>query len=327
MQMDFAGNALAPNVLTVKRQLAELSAQRVKEGASRLVYRFPLRGERGTGLGPGLEMSVDGESVDLMAGFGFAPFLDASSRWRVFSDESDLEAAYPTQRAASFMRAGLIGAGPLVVYSVSPFVMLVDREALGTRPVPAHWDDLLDPVYRGQVVISPEAAPGNVFVMSCYARHGEEGVGALLQNVAFTASASVMAMLPDHPRSVKASIYVTPWFFARISAMKDGLSMVWPEEGALSFPLWLALRHDASEGARAVADYFTGEPFARESAGLCLPCVHAASDEVMSGGEGSPEGIPCLSWVGWDFLERLDVEAYTRFAVAAGAGIRGVDEL
>lgn len=317
--MDFSGNALAPNVLMVKRRLAEISQQRCREGRGRLVYDFPVRGR--AGMRPMIKGCGTDAPADLQAGFGFAPLLDVDVRAALFSSKNMFETVYPRECSQAFIEAGLVGPCPLTIYSVSPFVMLVDRKRLGDRPMPQRWSDLLLPDYRGQVVISPEAAGGNIALVSFYRMFGEEGVRSLMRNVAFSASASVMAVLPDRPRSIAASIYVIPWFFARARAAKPDEAIIWPCEGALSFPLWLLQRAAASDGARELTAYFTGEDFARESTALCLPTVCAASNESHSCEHQH------LQWVGWDFLENLDVADYTRFSKSVWSYVRSVDEL
>ncbi len=199
--------------------------------------------------------------------------------------------------------------------------MLVDRASLGSRPLPRHWSDLLDPCYQGEVVITAEDPTSNVALLSYFRLFGEEGLRAFISNISASASASVMSNLCAHASSQPGSIYIIPWFFARCCAAQERVVMVWPEEGALCFPLWLALRRDASEGARFIAAYFTGEEFARESAQSCLPAAHAASDEVLE------EAFKTFLWVGWDFLQHMDIAAYASLVNADAAHIQKVSTL
>ena len=159
--------------------------------------------------------------------------------------------------------------------------------------------------------MSAEDAPSNIASMSFYALFGEDGLSGLSRNVAYFASASVMAGLPGREPGRAGSIYVIPWFFARCCSTRDGVCSVWPEEGALCFPQWLTLSADATDGAKSAVRYFMGADFAKNSAANCLPHCHAASEGVLPGMAGP------LYWVGWDFLRKLDVDRYKSRAIEA----------
>lgn len=306
---DFAGNALAPNVLTLESKLAELSAQERKGGRPALRYRFPLRGKTACGLS--LLGLSGGEAAGLLAGFGFGPLLDQRERDVVFAQKTPLRHIALEQYSAAFKQAGLVSSSPLFIYSASPFVIMVNERHLGARDIPHSWAELTDKQYRGCMAITQEDAVGNVAAISLYAQLGEDGLEAFAQNVARHASASVMPSLLEEDERI--SVCVAPWFFARIAAARPDILCIWPEEGALVFPLWLALRNDAPEGAQVVADYFTSAEFARESARLCLPCAHIASDQVLD-----PDTHP-LYWPGWEFFRTLDTGSYARAVTQAFA--------
>lgn len=301
--MDFVGNALAPNVLLIKRHLADLSAKQRRSGKPKLDYCFPRRGEKDARSA----LVLDTRScIGLQAGFGFAPFLDDESRAEIFGNSSSFVAAYPKSASRLFERSGLLGPFPLTVYSVSPFVMMVDRAALGPASLPRRWEDLLDARFEGKIVTTAEDSASNVAMLSFYALFGPEGARMLFNNIARTVSASVMPSLAKQG-DCGASVFIIPWFFARCCTAGERIVMVWPEEGAFSFPLWLALRKGAPEGSRVISSFFTGDDFARECARACLPAVNAASDGELD--------ATCrdLHWVGWDYLENLDTSAYASF--------------
>ena len=226
-RIDFAGFALAPNVLLVKQDLARLDARLRSEGAGPLRYRFPDRGAKGSArpFGPCVDPARSG--VDLYAGVGFGPFLDPEARAAVFGDPaaSPLAACLPKAASPLFRQAGIaLGDGPaqapcnLSVYSASPFVLMVNKPLLEGRPVPTSWEDLLGERWRGQVLVTPEDPVCNVAYLGVYSMYGARGLAAFARNVACTASASVMGMLPAQPRPGTGCVYVAPWFFARSSA-------------------------------------------------------------------------------------------------------------
>ena len=352
--MDVEGNALAPNVLSIKQYLAEYSAERRRAGKSKLAYRFPVR--EGMGL-PALGAPASAAAPALQLGFGFGPFLDEACRAALFEGEaeSDSGSAAPqgvvscaepvraSRPSAAFEHAGLVGGYPLTIYSVSPFVLMANVERLDGIAAPRGWEDLLDPRFAGRVAVTAEPSEHNVAVLGTHALFGDDGVRALARNVMAGVSASVMALqvsdqpvLPGQdatpgapatdpapatpgaptapapapatlaPATLAPAVYVVPWFFARICEGRPNVQVIWPEEGALAFPLWMVLQKDATEAARDLAAHFAGEQFARESACLCLPTMNAASDEEL------PDEAKKLFWMGWDYFRTLDVPRFRR---------------
>lgn len=344
--MDFVGNALAPNALTIGRDLVRMSAGRAQRGGGRIDYVYPYRFKDGKSKSmrskrPSVFSEVRSQygQVDLQATVGFGPLVDKTDRTAAFGDPatglpSPYVTCYPNQTSPLMSAAGIVPADQpaerdanwsrgLTLYSVSPFVMLVDTANLGGLPVPQSWEDLRDETYRGQVVITPEDPVSNVAVLGLSSLYGQEGARDLLGNVVYSASASVMGRMAGKGLAARGSIYVAPWFFARMCADRPGVLVVWPREGALCFPLFLALREDASDAAREVAGYFTGDDFARSSAANCMPCAAAASDGVL---QAMPGGSHKLAWPGWDWLRNLDLEAHAAFAQEAEAGIMQVTD-
>ena len=322
--MDFIGSALAPNVLTIRTELAALASERARLGHGHLTYRFPDRGKKDTHTDCLNDCALDAlrkddsQNAGLQASFGFAPFLQSTCRDGLLTERNPLEAlAAPASLSPLFAQAGLAEPSPfkLHVYAVSPFVLMVDVPQLGDAPLPRDWEDLLHPCYRGHVVTTAEDPVSNVASLAFYERWGAQGLKELYANVAYSASAAVMGQAAGSPVPHRGSIFIAPWFFARLCAVRPGVRMVWPASGALAFPLWLALRTDASDGARAVARYFCSDDFARSSSSVFLPCANDAGTSSLPVPHGS------LRWVGWDFLAALDVASYASCACRAAKNV------
>ncbi len=63
------------------------------------------------------------------------------------------------------------------IYSVSSEVMLIDKNKLGKLPVPKTWADLLDPIYKGKIIIG--GCDGDIHedqLLYYYKDFGDEGV-------------------------------------------------------------------------------------------------------------------------------------------------------
>ncbi len=342
--LDFVGNALAPNVLTIERDVSALSRKRESMGLGPIEMRFPDRRAMGgapAGTRPTSPL-VDGdgswEGAGLLASFGFAPMLGpradeviSAARGQGGPDATPFETAYPRVVSDRFLRSAIVGSPAptcgITVYGVSPFVIMVDGRELGGLPVPGSWEELCDPAYRGKVAISAEPPSENVATLGMLSLYGDAGMRSFLANVALRASASVMGMECGRRRGTGIAVYVAPWFFARMCRERPGVSVVWPREGALAFPLWLALRRDATDAARAICSYLMGDGFARESAGECLPCANPAGDCLLP--EPGDERAS-LHWMGWDFLSGLDLPSLAGELDGVGIGdveVRGARPL
>lgn len=159
-------------------------------------------------------------------------------------------ACQPAPAAPVFADAGLIDRdGQIGVFAVAPFVLLVDRERLDGRPVPRRWADLMDPLYRDLVVFSGWRREGerryrqvNTFLLLFIAlRFGFDGLARMLRNVPALLHSAQMPRRAGTAAS-PGGIYVLPWSLADLCPRRTTTEVVWPEEGALAYPLWLTVK-------------------------------------------------------------------------------------
>lgn len=228
----------------------------------------------------------------------------------------------PGPVAEVFARAGLVDPlGQVGIFAVAPYVLLVDHRRLGGLPAPSGFADLLDPRYRGQVVLSGWQRPGNggatggraarynsFFLLAIHMLYGDEGIRALAQTVAGMIHSTQMPRLAGSNASV-GGIYVAPWSLADMCPRRTRTAVVWPQEGAPAWPLWAVGKRDAA--ARLVP--LTGYVFGTELGAILnrnrYPSLCPAVPPVM------PAGVR-LWWPGWDAVRDPATARRRRHAAA-----------
>ncbi len=201
-----------------------------------------------------------------------------------------------------FAEAGM--ADPLGVYhiyGVFPHVILVDLKRLGSRPVPASWADLLNPVYRKDVIIGGwEDEISDVVLFNFHKEFGEEGLELLGRNVRDFWSAAEMARTAGSDSPKGAAIYVLPWFFAAGNPHKEQTQLVWPLDGVLAMPLFLLGKPKVNSAAKVALDFFTGRECAEFMASVHFP-------PSADFGKSTPALPGKLKWLGWDYIRSHDL--------------------
>lgn len=97
-----------------------------------------------------------------------------------------------------------------------------------------------------------------------------------------------------------AAVYIIPWFFASLCHRKEAVSVVWPEDGAFTSPLYLLAKKEKYNDLATVIDYVTGAELGRKSTQSCLPSLNPLVDVHL------PEGAS-FKWLGWDYMKSHDV--------------------
>jgi len=200
--------------------------------------------------------------------------------------------------------------GWYTIYSVVPFVMLIDREKLSGLKAPEQWKDLLSPRFRDNVIISSTGnGAANVPLLYIYKEFGEEGIMRFADNIKAiwpAARIAKQAGLSDMPG---AAVYVVSWFFARSCPRTETVSVVWPEDGAVTSPLYLLVKESKTPEMSAIIRYIMGAPLGDQSAGFCLPVLNPDVDN------GLPENAS-FNWIGWDYVQSHDTAELREYSQA-----------
>ncbi|MFH0976267.1 MAG: ABC transporter substrate-binding protein [Spirochaetota bacterium] len=191
--------------------------------------------------------------------------------------------------------------GYYTVYGVMPYLLLVDKQRLGNIPLPKQWCDLLEPRFRDNIIIcgGNEDEVADVPLLYLYKEYGENGLTRLATNVKESYHAAEMARIAGTANPCGAAVYILPWFFASCCPRTETVSMVWPEDGACSSPLYLLVKESKVKEMAAIIDYVTGVKLGRQCALSCFPSLNPYVDNNL------PEGAN-FKWLGWDYIKFHD---------------------
>jgi len=284
----------------------------VKEHIDRIVTAY---GERGTEVAIHVPMGctsidpydplykeTDPEKLpSVIASIGFGDF------WRrEFVDRFVLtglfEAVLPARINPLYEKAGMIDPrGHYTIYGATPYIFLVDTKRLGELPVPRMWEDLLDPRYRGEIVMCGDGDDmADAVVLNMYREHGIEGVQKLAENVKGLMHSSTMAKTAGSADPEAGAIFIIPYFFAVSTKQPVHVQVVWPEDGAAASPLYFLAKKGDRGRLGDLLSFFTEGFSTIESASCFIPIGGTAS------------GLPAnaaLKWVGWRFIEENDINS------------------
>ncbi|GAA2181547.1 hypothetical protein GCM10009785_16940 [Brooklawnia cerclae] len=202
--------------------------------------------------------------------------------------------------------------GAYNVIAVNPEVLLVDRKALGDRPVPRSIEDLLDPIYTDSICIADShRAIGTRFLTYIYLTYGEEGLDAIDRTIGTALNGPTVARTAGHTSPAPAAIYMAPWVFAQGAVKPGRLEIVWPSEGALCNPTLLMVRADLSPENQALVDFALSPELGEVFATSNLPSTVPGAPNVL------PRGAR-VQWPGWGHLldgdqASLDATLMARF--------------
>ena len=311
---DFLGSVPVPLRNRVREAVAQTAPRCLDTGGAPLKCAFPL-GQGGRGPFerlrhiralddfPGMPVSCDGGNA-------------FNRRFHRTHVEAGAFSGCQPDGAPPEMSQLLDPEGWMGVFAVAPFVMLIDRERLDGKPTPRRWSDLADPLYRGEVVFGgwkPEGerrfrSVSEFFLLSMLRRFSVEGLGRILANVPTLVHSAQMPRLAGTGASV-GGVYVAPWFLADLCPRRAMTEGVWPEDGALAYPLWLTVQADRRRALQPLIDLFYGNELAAYLAeNLYPPLAPCGRDAIPRGG---------LTWLGWDYLRSRHAASYLKAARAA----------
>lgn len=209
-----------------------------------------------------------------------------------------------------FDEAGLADPQGLAhVHACACWLILADLEKLASRPLPRHWEDLLHPRYKRDIILNGDANGPNPLILANLARDcTPAALQALGRNTLAIQGGAEMARAAGSRNPRRAALYVLPRFWAENNIHKDATRIVWPEEGAYATPLLLLGKRDASPAATAVFDFLHGAQWSRQ-----LESIHC----VLADGGRATQPVPgALRWPGWQAARDPAVDDMIR---AAGA--------
>ena len=110
---------------------------------------------------------------------------------------------------------------------------------------------------------------------------------------------SRMAKIAGSTETDAEAIFIIPWFFAESGRHPSFVSVIWPEDGAASSPLYFLARESEHQRLAEVIRFFTEIFPTLESSWTFAPLGFTDTSQIPS--EAS------LKWIGWDYIREHDI--------------------
>jgi ABC-type Fe3+ transport system substrate-binding protein len=190
--------------------------------------------------------------------------------------------------------------GDYSMLAVVPAVFLVNTEALGDRPFPKKWEDLLKPEFENSVSLPiSDFDLFNAILISIYKNYGEDGVKKLGKTLLQNMHPSQMVKSDKLKVNVPA-VTIMPYFFTKMTGHGGPMVAQWPEDGAALSPIFMLTKKEKEKELKPLADFFAGEEIGKilSHQGL-FPSVNPNVDNNLEGKK--------FMWVGWDYIKKNDI--------------------
>lgn len=247
---------------------------------------------------------------DVVASLGFGDFFRPSFVER-FVRPGHFKSAWPAALNPDFENAGFRDPdGAYCIYAVWPYVMLVDNQRLAGRPRPRRWSDLLDPMYRDDIITngSQEHRVAEVPLLYFHKEHGEEGLIRLAANIRDFWHPAQMVKTAGSRSGKGAAVYVLPSFFAQARFRPEETPVIWPEDGALTSPIYFLAKATRRLESDLVVESLTSQELGENLSRMLFPSLHPGVDNRLPGGAR-------FKWLGWDYIKLHDLAAVKEHAL------------
>jgi ABC-type Fe3+ transport system substrate-binding protein len=231
--------------------------------------------------------------------FFHRPFVDRFIKPGLFTSVS----TYSGDRHLA--RLGMIDPqGQYTMLAVNLLVMVADHARLGNRPAPETWKDLLEPVYRKSVAIrgNHDESFCETLLLSIHKDYGDNGVSRLGENVRYGWHPSRMVKAANGGSADAPAVSVMPYFFARHLRNREGISIIWPRDGALVSPVTMLVKTEKRAELQPLIDFLSGAQVAEICAGASFPALHPGVDNRL------PDDA-AFKWIGWEYVKKNDIKS------------------
>jgi len=192
--------------------------------------------------------------------------------------------------------------GDYSMLAVVPAVFLVNTDALGDRPFPKSWADLLNPEFENSVSLPiSDFDLFNAILISIYKNYGEDGVKKLGKTLLQNMHPSQMVKSNKLKTNVPA-ITIMPYFFTKMTGQGGPMVAQWPEDGAALSPIFMLTKKSKEKELKPLADFFASKEIGEilSHQGL-FPTVNPEVENNL--------GDKKFMWVGWDYIKNNDIGA------------------
>lgn len=190
--------------------------------------------------------------------------------------------------------------GDYSMLAVVPAVFLVNTDALGDRPFPKSWADLLKPEFENSVSLPiSDFDLFNAILISIYKNYGEDGVKKLGKTLLQNMHPSQMVKSNKLKTNVPA-VTIMPYFFTKMTGQGGPMVAQWPEDGAALSPIFMLTKKSKEKELKPLADFFASKEIGEilSHQGL-FPTVNPEVENNL--------GDKKFMWVGWDYIKNNDI--------------------
>lgn len=130
--------------------------------------------------------------------------------------------------------------------AVALIIMIYNNKLLKETEKPASWAATLEPAWQGKVVFGGAELPaGQGFLRGMWYLYGDKGLEQCVKNYQLVSSPAAVLQAVSKGEFVAG---VVPLAFTGGRGLED-VTEIWPQEGALSVPSYVAIHKDAPGGA------------------------------------------------------------------------------
>jgi ABC-type Fe3+ transport system substrate-binding protein len=250
------------------------------------------------------------EFPDILISFGFENYFNIEFFHNLVEKRYFKSVWEGTNINSNFSNLGCVdNDGGYTIYSVSPYILLVDKKKLGGFKVPKRWSDLFKDEYRNNIIV--EGGPKSVsaaVLHYIYKDYGEKGLKMLAHNVKDIWDAAKMAKIAGMSGNKGAAVYIIPWFFAKCCGRHDeDIIIIWPEDGAFIYPLYMMIKRSKWTEFHEIVKLITGKNFGNQCAKGCCPSLNPYVNNRL------PENSS-FRWIGWEYIRKNDFQKIRELA-------------
>jgi ABC-type Fe3+ transport system substrate-binding protein len=193
---------------------------------------------------------------------------------------------------------------PNNVYSVlgaSMSVIIIDHTLMGDLPIPKSFKELLNPIYKGKVVIHGhgDSSCDMGIILRIYNLYGEKGVLDFTKNLQRLLHFAEVAKNIGKASKDSAAISIMPESTIKFIQNTEKCSVIWPRDGSPIFPLLMTVKKSKVEQASKLIEFLSGEQMGKFLAQsfFASPHINVKNRDYFN------KNSNCLAW---DQVSNLD---------------------
>lgn len=305
-KLDLYGNTICPLRFTLKDKLEEILKEESKENKKDLKCFIGLKELENENYEDKLVREDIGKFPEIILSKEFNNYFSKDFMDK-HSDKDNFQGDFYENVSKEALEAGIIDPlNEFIVYGLMAEVFLVDLDRLGDLPVPKTTRDLLNPIYKDNIIVFSKGRDelSNANCLYINKEFGEEGLKKFSHNVKLSLHGAQMSKIAGSKSEDGAAIYMVSWFFAK-TCTKKNIKIIWPEDGAMILPMFMLVKRDINENMYKIAEYITSKEFGENCVRSNTPVINGEVDNKL------PSGAK-FKWIGWDYIRENDIKEITK---------------